>query len=581
MMGRGLGYFTGALRRWPATRWRDSRRAEHDLERAVFLDPKLLRGAAPARRALPARRRRRSEGRARARPAKFNYAADLAPDDIASLRAAALAPRRARQVRGRARAVRASSSRGGRGISTRATSSARRCGSSATPQAPSTSSSRSPRTQPDHLAGAPRARADPRVAQRHAEARRRARGDRGARARRPRGQGRPRDRVRRARPVGPRRSRRSRRSRRRARPISRCSCGSATRTASSAISTARSPGTRARGKLAPESSLPGLRDGAGAVRRRQARRGDARVHDAAEVHATTCRPPSRRSARSRSLQDRADDAAWYLRRAAREAPRSLPTRRALIAAELAAQGRAGRARAARAARSPAWPHDGDAALPRRHRARARRRRRDAARAELAAALERGAGLAAGARRARRRSTPAARSRSTFKPELVRPWGDGDALQAALDRYARDRGDDGDACASTYQAHVLALLGALGAGPQARVEAGRGADAARSASSRRRGPPRSRRSRATSGSASSSRPRIASSRATTRSALTAGLLPNARTAVAAREEELPHRARRRRRAARRVDARPRPRAARGRLQRRAARRRGRRSGALPA
>jgi hypothetical protein len=55
----------------------------------------------------------------------------------------------------------------------------------------------------------------------------------------------------------------------------------------------------------------------------------------------------------------------------------------------------------------------------------------------------------------------------YKPELVRPWGDGEALQGALDAYT--------VIASTmatvrieYQGHVLRLLGNVGLGPEAKA-----------------------------------------------------------------------------------------------------------------
>ncbi len=84
MMGRGLGFLTGALGT------ADLKTAEHDLERAVFLDPKLYE----AQRLIGELYLEQAPGdpKAAARAAaKFNYATDLAPDDLASLRAAAFA----------------------------------------------------------------------------------------------------------------------------------------------------------------------------------------------------------------------------------------------------------------------------------------------------------------------------------------------------------------------------------------------------------------------------------------------------------------------------------------------------------
>lgn len=77
-MGRGLGFLVA----------NDLKNAEHDLERAVFLDPKLR----AAQRLLGELYRRRGEPKDDARAAaKFNYALELAPDDLESLRAAAVA----------------------------------------------------------------------------------------------------------------------------------------------------------------------------------------------------------------------------------------------------------------------------------------------------------------------------------------------------------------------------------------------------------------------------------------------------------------------------------------------------------
>jgi hypothetical protein len=57
----------------------------------------------------------------------------------------------------------------------------------------------------------------------------------------------------------------------------------------------------------------------------------------------------------------------------------------------------------------------------------------------------------------------------FTPELVRPWGDGDALAQALDRYAQIAQAMADARAG-YQRLMLGLLGALHRGPYAPAKA---------------------------------------------------------------------------------------------------------------
>ena len=94
LLGRGLGHLTGALGGAP-----NLKAAEHDLERAVFIDPKCYeaqRLLGELYLALAADPKAADAPRLAARAAgKFTYASDLAPDDIASLRAAAAAAARA------------------------------------------------------------------------------------------------------------------------------------------------------------------------------------------------------------------------------------------------------------------------------------------------------------------------------------------------------------------------------------------------------------------------------------------------------------------------------------------------------
>ena len=166
------------------------------------------------------------------------------------------------------------------------------------------------------------------------------------------------------------------------------------------------------------------------------------------------------------VQHRADDAAWYLRRAAQGAPRSAPTWRALIAAELARKDAAIAARDAAAA-LPSWPHDAVlhylAGV-----AHAMLGDRETARAELAAAADADPALAA-ARAALGALDGGAALGPQFTPELVRPWGDAEAVGQALDRYAALAQAMADARVR-YQRGVLGLLGALGRGPRAPARA---------------------------------------------------------------------------------------------------------------
>ncbi len=161
------------------------------------------------------------------------------------------------------------------------------------------------------------------------------------------------------------------------------------------------------------------------------------------------------------------EAAWYLRQAARNAPRNLTTRRAVIAAELLRKD-ANAARIQLDYALTAWPED---AVLRYLSGVAYSIAGDApkARAELTVALAHSPGMPA--------ATAALVTLGTrgtlaveYKPELVRPWGDGDALQAATERFAATTAAMAKVRAE-YQHELLGVLGALGQGPAARVKAG--------------------------------------------------------------------------------------------------------------
>ncbi len=166
-------------------------------------------------------------------------------------------------------------------------------------------------------------------------------------------------------------------------------------------------------------------------------------------------------------QGRADEAAWYLRQAARNLPRSLPTRRAVIAAELLRKDPLA-ARLQLDHALVAWPHDG--AL---HYfsgvAHHLLGGDEQARNELTAALADSPGMPAATAALASLSARAALT-VDFKPELIRPWGDSDALQVAIDTYGATTAAMAKVRAD-YQAQLLGLLGALGQGPSAAVKAG--------------------------------------------------------------------------------------------------------------
>ena len=182
-------------------------------------------------------------------------------------------------------------------------------------------------------------------------------------------------------------------------------------------------------------------------------------------------------------QGRADDGAWYLRRAVHEAPRSLITRRGVIAAELARHD----SDAALAQLEPAlaaWPGDaelhylagiahidrtappaGGAAGPGRAPS-VDASERDAGRKELAAAVALAPDLVS-AREAVELLDAGGTPALAYRAEIVRPWGDADAQTAELDRYTLTA----TAMAAVrvgYQAHVLAMLGALGHGADGKI-----------------------------------------------------------------------------------------------------------------
>ena len=214
-------------------------------------------------------------------------------------------------------------------------------------------------------------------------------------------------------------------------------------------------------KLAPESSWPGYVAA-------QALFDAGKLAEATRAYTSLQRYREDLPAAEQALgvialaQHRPDDAAWYLRRAVAEAPRSLVTWRALIAAELARKDAVTAIKDANAA-LPTWPHDAQlhylAGI-----AHAMQGDRTVARQELTAAEAADPKLAV-ARAALGALDAGAGVSLSFTPELARPWGDAEALGDALDQYAaiaqamaqvRDR----------YQHQLLGLFGALGRGPNA-------------------------------------------------------------------------------------------------------------------
>jgi len=214
-------------------------------------------------------------------------------------------------------------------------------------------------------------------------------------------------------------------------------------------------------KLAPESSWPGYAAA-------QALFDAGKLAEASHAYTSLQRYREDLPAAEQALgaialvQNRPDDAAWYLRRAAVEAPRSLVTWRALIAAELARKDATTALKDAGAA-LPTWPNDAQlrylAGV-----AYAMQGERTEARRELAAAVTADAALVA-PRAALGTLDAGGNVALQFTPELARPWGDADAIGGALDRYAAVAQAMAQARAG-YQRALLGLLGVLNRGPDA-------------------------------------------------------------------------------------------------------------------
>jgi Flp pilus assembly protein TadD len=164
-------------------------------------------------------------------------------------------------------------------------------------------------------------------------------------------------------------------------------------------------------------------------------------------------------------QGRPVDAVGYLRRAVGGAPRDVLGWRALVSSELA-RGNPAAALADVRAALPTWPDDGHlrylagvASAQLGELATARRELVAATAAATQPVAQRAAAAALGALDA------GGALRAQLAPELARPWGDADALTDALARYAATARALGEA-RERYQRDVLGLLGALHLGPNA-------------------------------------------------------------------------------------------------------------------
>jgi len=216
-------------------------------------------------------------------------------------------------------------------------------------------------------------------------------------------------------------------------------------------------------RLAPETSMPGFIAA-------QAQFDAGRLDDAVRAYTSLLRYKDQLAAAEHALgaiallQNRGTDAAWYLRRAVKSDPRSLPAWRAMIAAELTRKDFDTALKQLDRALD-AWPTDpqltylsgiaysiaGDRKL---------------ARSQLQRAIDFDPHYAE-ARTALGQIDIGATVSMTFTPELPRVWGDADAIVAVLDRFA----DVQQAMArsrESYQQKFLQILAAFGSGPLAPI-----------------------------------------------------------------------------------------------------------------
>ena len=453
MLGRGLGYLTGALGGTP-----DFKNAEHDLERAVFLDPKL----GEAQRVLGELYLREAPNDAKAAAkaaAKFNYAADLAPDDVSALRAAAMATAAAGKWEPALELFLRLVTKQPWDLDAR-----EKLGEALWQLGDAKGAERQLEQvtthRPDDLVARRvlvlihAARSDTRKLVTELEAiAQRAPDDLDTRSDLAAGYA----------ALGDW-------------PKAIAALETVAKARPGDLAVALRVGDAHRhhneldqaiawyakaAKLAPESSAPGF-----AIALTEVDAG--KLADANHTFTNLQKFAADSAAAEHDLgviallQHRSDDAAWYLRKAAREAPRVLETRRAVAAAEVARKDAA----AALAQLTPAlvyWPDD-----PVLHYlaglAHALAADSAAARAELRAAPSLPA--AQTALSALDANNPVALA---WQPALVRPWGDTENLAGELAEYARL----GEAMANArgaYQKQIIAMLGAVGKGPMAPAKA---------------------------------------------------------------------------------------------------------------
>ncbi len=217
-------------------------------------------------------------------------------------------------------------------------------------------------------------------------------------------------------------------------------------------------------RLAPDSSMPGF-----VIAQAQVDAG--RYADAIRSYTSMQRFTTEVGAAEHDLgaiallQNRGTDAAWYLRRAVKSQPRVIQTWRALIAAELTRRDHDTALKQLDRVAST-WPNDAPLVYLEGV-ANTFAGERVIARERFVKALALDPKLVA-ARTALGQLDAGAQVSLSFTPELVRPWGDAKAIGVALDKFAATSKTMATVRAS-YQTQFLKLLAVFGKGPLSPVK----------------------------------------------------------------------------------------------------------------
>jgi tetratricopeptide (TPR) repeat protein len=214
-------------------------------------------------------------------------------------------------------------------------------------------------------------------------------------------------------------------------------------------------------RLAPDSSMPGF-----VIAQAQVDAGrypDAiRTYTGLQKYASDVGAAEHALGAIALMQNRGTDAAWYLRRAVKNQPRVIQTWRAMIAAELTRRDHDTALKQLDRALAT-WPNDAQL-LYLAGVAHTLADERNTARERFARAIALQPALVS-ARTALGQLDAGGQVSLVFTPEIVRPWGDAKAIVGALETYAAAAKQMANA-RSIYQTQFLKLLAAFGKGPLA-------------------------------------------------------------------------------------------------------------------